>query len=245
MNVARIAARTQPPRPQWGGTLVGLLLGIALGTLLALAVAWYVTRHSPFRSQSTTTVPPSEIPKEILGMIRSPNGGAPPPTNPAPSAAPSEATSAPLPPSPATAAPTQPPTPPASPSAASPLLPSAPSRSGPATAANVPPPLQAAPPAAQAHATAPPTPPQPAPPPPAAVERWYWQVGAFGSEQEANRVRAELALMGLTSRVEPAQMEDGRTLYRVRVGPYPSQQAAQAARSRLQGAGYQPVMVKG
>lgn len=187
---------------------MGLLLGIALGAMLALAAAWYVTRHSPFRTQSAPTVTPSEIPKEILGMPRSQNGGAPTEPTPPQSVA-TQPGSAPL--------------------AAAALEPAA------------------TPPVATPNATSSITGPVPPAPsaPPAANERWFWQVGAFGSEQEANRVRAELALLGLTSHVEPTRMDDGRTLYRVRVGPYPSQQAAQAVRNRLQGAGYQPVMVRG
>ncbi len=57
-------------------------------------------------------------------------------------------------------------------------------------------------------------------------------------------MRAELAMAGITSTVEPARMPDGRTLYRVRAGPYRSQDEAQAARARLLAAGYAPTLVK-
>lgn len=201
MSLAKIAAQTMDPPRQGGGTLLGLLLGIALGALLALAVAWYVTRHSPFRSQPASTTPPGDIPKEILAMVQGqhnplrtePNKSEPPATAPAPPAE----------------------TPPTLPQPAAPTT------------------------------TEPVAPPQSSLAPPSASERWFWQVGAFGSEQEANRVRAELALMGVTSQVEPVRMDNGRTLYRVRVGPYASQQAAQTVRKRLQAAGYQPVLVRG
>ena len=76
------------------------------------------------------------------------------------------------------------------------------------------------------------------------AERVYWQIGAFATEKEASRVRAELALAGIPSTVEPARMPDGRTLYRVRTGPYASQDEAQAARARLLAAGYAPTLVK-
>ena len=59
----------------------------------------------------------------------------------------------------------------------------------------------------------------PEPPKPQGTERLYWQIGAFATEKEASRVRAELAMAGITSTVEPARMPDGRTLYRVRAGP--------------------------
>jgi len=71
----------------------------------------------------------------------------------------------------------------------------------------------------------------PEPPKPQGTERLYWQIGAFATEKEASRVRAELAMAGITSTVEPARMPDGRTLYRVRAGPYRSQDEAQAARA--------------
>ncbi|MDD2408252.1 MAG: SPOR domain-containing protein [Tepidiphilus sp.] len=84
----------------------------------------------------------------------------------------------------------------------------------------------------------------PEPPPAQTQERLFWQVGAFANEREASRVRAELALVGITSTVEPVRMPDGRTLYRVRAGPYRSQDEAQVARARLQAAGYSPTLVR-
>lgn len=211
-----------------GGTVLGLLLGVAVGALIALAAAWYVTRHSPFRANKAAPPPsPTAIPQELLGLLRQ----VPPPT---PEGAP-----APAPPVAKGAAPTLPAplpagTPPATPSRPAGETAAAPSGMGGA-------PASSAAAAANTVTAAPPAPHAP----PSAAERWFWQVGAFGSEQEANRVRVELALLGVTSAMEPTRMPDGRTLYRVRVGPYPSQQAAEAARGRLQAAGYQPVLVRG
>jgi len=223
-----------PPQVR-GGTFIGLLFGIALGTLVALLAAWYVTRHSPFRDRPAAPPSPAEIPKEILEMVRgrAPEAAAEKP--PAGATAAASSPSAPL-------AALQRETPPPSEPPAGPTKPAPPPGS---LATTAPPP--AAPPASPTAAAPQPSTAtvQPAPAPPADAARWFWQVGAFGTEQEANRVRAELALLGLTSQVEPARMSDGRTIYRVRVGPYPSQQAAQAARARLQAAGYQPVMVRG
>lgn len=221
-----------------GGTFIGLLLGIALGTLVVLLAAWYVTRHSPFRDRPAAPPSPAEIPKEILEMVRGrpPEAAAEKP----PAGAPGATASVPSPSS--SLAALQREAPPPSEPPAGPTKPAPPPGS---LAATAPPP--AAPPASPTAAAPQPSAAtvQPTPAPPADAARWFWQVGAFGTEQEANRVRAELALLGLTSQVEPARMSDGRTLYRVRVGPYPSQQAAQAARARLQSAGYQPVMVRG
>jgi|GEM_PF-556787 cell division protein FtsN len=231
---APIARSPRPASPRRGGTVLGLLFGIAVGALIALGAAWYVTRHSPFRSKETPPPAPTTLPQELLGMLRQP----PPPSANGESAAPSK----PMPAPPATSTPSQttlgasPPATNRNAAVPAPAVPSAgPATTAPAasttTSIPTPSPSAAAPPTTGAHEASP--------------QRWFWQVGAFGSEQEANRVRAELALLGVTSVAEPAKMPDGRTLYRVRVGPYPSQQAAEAARGRLQAAGYQPVLVRG
>ena len=47
------------------------------------------------------------------------------------------------------------------------------------------------------------------------------QAGAFKSEQDADAMRARLALLGLDARVSEVTQPDGATvLYRVRIGPY-------------------------
>jgi len=75
------------------------------------------------------------------------------------------------------------------------------------------------------------TDPKAAPPPPeqgvakadtpAAIEttRYLLQAGAFRTPDDADAMRARLTLMGLDARVFPIE-QDGKTLYRVRVGPY-------------------------
>jgi cell division protein FtsN len=80
-----------------------------------------------------------------------------------------------------------------------------------------------APPAASAA-----TDPKAAPPPPekgpaaAAVDdgsRFLLQAGAFKSPDDADAMRARLALLGFDSKIFPRE-QDGATLYRVRLGPY-------------------------
>lgn len=72
------------------------------------------------------------------------------------------------------------------------------------------------------------TDPKAAPPPPekgpsaAAVDdgtRFLLQAGAFRSPDDADAMRARLALLGFDSKVFPRE-QDGMTLYRVRLGPY-------------------------
>jgi len=49
--------------------------------------------------------------------------------------------------------------------------------------------------------------------------RFLLQAGAFKSPDEADAMRARLALLGLDARIFPIE-QGGQTLYRVRLGPY-------------------------
>jgi cell division protein FtsN len=71
------------------------------------------------------------------------------------------------------------------------------------------------------------TDPKAAPPPPekgvAAIPdagtRYLLQAGAFKSADDADAMRARLALLGFDAKILPRD-QDGQTLYRVRLGPY-------------------------
>jgi cell division protein FtsN len=71
------------------------------------------------------------------------------------------------------------------------------------------------------------TDPQAAPPPAekgmaaltADGSRYLLQAGAFKSAEDADAMRARLALLGFDAKVFPRE-QDGTTLYRVRLGPY-------------------------
>lgn len=55
----------------------------------------------------------------------------------------------------------------------------------------------------------------------------YWlQAGAFGSEGDADNLKAKIALIGLEALVRPVSTADKGTLYRVRLGPFQSLDAA-------------------
>jgi cell division protein FtsN len=101
-------------------------------------------------------------------------------------------------------------TPPPAPSAAG-AAPAAPAATGAATTA-----------AAPAGRAAPPATPEAA----AAREeplpessRFLLQAGAFKSPEDADGMRAQLAMIGLDARIFPIE-QGGQTLYRVRLGPY-------------------------
>lgn len=63
--------------------------------------------------------------------------------------------------------------------------------------------------------------------------RYVLQAGAFGDAEDAEAVKARIALLGLGARVEPATIDSGRTVYRVRMGPYDSAAALAEAKRKL------------
>ena len=86
-------------------------------------------------------------------------------------------------------------------------------------------------------ATVPPPPP-PTPTPVAALRGTFQvQVQALSDEAAAERIVRDLGSRGYTARVSPAKI-GAQTLYRVRVGPFPTEEEARAAISRLKGQGF-------
>ncbi|MGH8029615.1 MAG: SPOR domain-containing protein [Arenimonas sp.] len=69
-----------------------------------------------------------------------------------------------------------------------------------------------------------------APPPPSG--NYVLQAGAFRGEDEAEALKASIALTGEVARVETAQI-NGTTVYRVRMGPYASAGTLAAAKQAL------------
>lgn len=51
-------------------------------------------------------------------------------------------------------------------------------------------------------------------------ERYFLQVGAFQTEQEADNMKAQLALLGIEAIVQTATIPDKGVWHRVRVGPF-------------------------
>lgn len=69
------------------------------------------------------------------------------------------------------------------------------------------------------------------------------QAGAFGDAGQAEAVKAKIAMLGLNARVESADV-GGKTVYRVRMGPYASAGELAGAKSKLSGGGVAAVAVK-
>lgn len=89
---------------------------------------------------------------------------------------------------------------------------------------------------------------QPDATPPATVEApkgAYLQVGAFQEEQEADNLKAKLALIGIEARIQTVETQDKGVWHRVRVGPFSSVADMDKARGDLKSNGIVAATVKG
>lgn len=84
-----------------------------------------------------------------------------------------------------------------------------------------------------------------APPPVAAADdaRYLLQAGAFAASGDAEAVKARIALLGLGARVESAQI-NGKTVYRVRMGPYGTASELAEAKRKLASGGLPAMAIK-
>jgi cell division protein FtsN len=73
--------------------------------------------------------------------------------------------------------------------------------------------------------------------------QYFVQAGAYARSEDAEQQRASLALMGLVARITERE-QAGRTVYRVRVGPYERKDEAEAAKERLSGTGIDSALVR-
>ena len=73
--------------------------------------------------------------------------------------------------------------------------------------------------------------------------RYILQAGAFGASGDAEAVKAKIALLGLNARVESAQIS-GKTVYRVRMGPYGTASELADAKAKLSSGGLPAMAVR-
>lgn len=73
--------------------------------------------------------------------------------------------------------------------------------------------------------------------------RYILQAGAFGASGDAESVKAKIAMLGLSARVESAQI-NGKTVYRVRMGPYGTASELADAKAKLSGGGLPAMAIK-
>ncbi len=78
---------------------------------------------------------------------------------------------------------------------------------------------------------------------PADNARYILQAGAFGASSDAEEVKARIAMLGLSARVESGQA-GGRTVYRVRMGPYASASELAEAKQKLAGGGLPAMAIR-
>lgn len=92
-------------------------------------------------------------------------------------------------------------------------------------------------------------------PPPAAAEKseraesapaeiLFLQAGSFQKAEDADNLRAKLALLGLDANVQPVNIPEKGTLHRVRIGPFKKPEEMNRARSLLAENGIQARLVK-
>lgn len=70
------------------------------------------------------------------------------------------------------------------------------------------------------------------------------QVASYRSREEAEKQKAQLALLGVESRIESVTIDGSETFYRVRVGPLKDYGKVQIITSRLEDNGIQSLVVK-
>lgn len=209
-------------RSSFGGTLMGFVIGLLVGLGAALAVAVYVTRVPiPFVDRNVSRNPDQDALEAERNKGWNPNrglGGAPVPATPAPAVPAAGAPGAivvppadgqALPPPPTAGAATRP--------AGDPLGDLVQSRLGQPGAAS---PAPAAPATASAAPGADPF-------------TYFVQAGAFRTPEDAEAQRAKLAMLGIDALVTERE-QNGRTVYRVRVGPFNQKALADLTLEQLQ-----------
>lgn len=208
---------------QRGGTFLGFIIGLVLGLAVALAVAIYVTKvPTPFSNKNQTRSTDQDVQETEKNKDWNPNSvfqPKPPAEAPAaPSAPPADAatdkSASGTTGKSAAEAPKAEPRPAVT---ADPLGDLAKSKSGlstPATPANAADPFD-----------------------------YVIQVGAYRTSSDADAQKAKLALMGLDAKVSERD-QAGRTVYRVRLGPFADKAAAERIRARLEGSGIENTLVR-
>lgn len=203
---------------QKGGTLLGLIIGALIGLAAALAVAVYVTKVPiPFMNKSTPRSPDHDAAEAKKNRDWDPNAPllGKNPVKPSPAAGPVVDVT---------------PQKPVADPAAKPAKPLADPIGD----------------LAKARLANPQ--PTPAPAPAAAPSgadpfSYFVQVGAFRTPEDAEQQRAKISLMGLEAKVTERE-QSGRTVYRVRLGPFDKKDDADKAKERLDASGVETALVR-
>ena len=204
-------------RTQRGGFVAGLLFGLLIGLALALGVALYITKVPvPFMNKVPLRTPEQDSAEAERNKNWDPNAPLAGKAASRPAASASGVVApAPVPP-PAVTAVAPPPKPAASAAAKDPAA----ILSG-AAAADA------------AKSTK----------PGADPFIYFVQAGAYTRTEDAEQQRAKLALLGLAAKVTERE-QSGRTVYRVRLGPFEKKDEADAAQDKLRQAEVEAALVR-
>lgn len=244
-------------RAQRGGTFLGIILGLLIGLGVALAVALYIAKVPvPFVDKVPHRTAEQDAAEAERNKNWDPNA---PLAGKQGTKAPHEGASAPAAtPAADKPAPAERPvaTPAADKAASAPAPRAAASAADKPRAASAPAPAPAPEaakssrdPAAILSGQAPATPAATAPAKPAAPAAgqdpfvYFVQAGAYSSADDAEQQRARLAMQGIGAKVSERE-QGGRTVHRVRLGPFETRTDAEAAQERLRGAGAEAVLVR-
>lgn len=216
-------------KKQLGGTILGFILGVIVGLGAALAVAVYVTKVPvPFLNKGGARGADQDAAEAQKNKDWDPNS-------------PLRGKSAAKPPAPAaSAAGAEPATPAAQPVAAADAKGAA--ASAPKAAASKPGKVETGKPASAdplgdlAKAKA-------AEAGSADPYDYFVQAGAFRTQADADAQRAKLAMMGWEARVSERE-QNGRPVFRVRVGPFAKRDDAAALKEKLDGTGVESALVR-
>lgn len=216
-------------KKQLGGTILGFILGVIVGLGAALAVAVYVTKVPvPFLNKGAARGADQDAAEAQKNKDWDPNS-------------PLRGKSAAKPPAPAaSAAGAEPATPAAQPVAAA--EPKGAAASAPKAAASKPEKVETGKPASAdplgdlAKAKA-------AEAGSADPYDYFVQAGAFRTQADADAQRAKLAMMGWEARVSERE-QNGRPVFRVRVGPFAKRDDAAALKDKLDGTGVESALVR-
>lgn len=74
--------------------------------------------------------------------------------------------------------------------------------------------------------------------------RFILQVGSYRSFEDADRVKASLALLGMEARIEKAALKTGEIWYRVRVGPLTDARQMEALRAQMKANGINALLIR-
>lgn len=76
------------------------------------------------------------------------------------------------------------------------------------------------------------------------VEHFYLQIGAFPRADDADNLKAKLALAGIEAKIKTAELADGKVWHRVRVGPFENVGEVDRVRARLKENQMQGALIK-